>query len=69
MKNAILKNLENLENTTIDLFEKNCIKKSIELVKNNELDKLINEVNFEVKNYQQYINFIFFSQIKKAIEI
>ncbi len=69
MKNAILKNLENLENTTIDLFEKNCIKKSIELVKNNELDKLINEVNFEVKNYQQYINFMFFSQIKKAIEI
>jgi hypothetical protein len=64
-----IKKLEKLKLTALDLFELNCINRSIESVQNGQIDKLINEVDHEIKNYQHYSNYLFFTELKNAIKI
>jgi hypothetical protein len=68
MENIINK-LNNLKNTAIDNFEINTIDKCILEIKKGKIDNLKNEIDYEIENYQQYINFMFFTELKKAINI
>ena len=64
---TIINNLNSLKHTAIDNFELNSINTAIKLINQNKLDKLIKEIDHEIDNYQQYINFMFFTELKKAI--
>ena len=66
MKNAI-NNLNSLKSTCIDIFEFNTIEKCILEINNGKIENLKKEIDYEINNYQQYINFMFFTQLKKAI--
>ena len=64
---TIINKLNNLKNTAIDIFEINTINKCIFEINNGKIDNLKKEIDFEIENYQQYINYMFFTQLKKAI--
>ena len=64
----MIQKLNNLKNTAIDLFELNAIDLCIELIKKNQIDKIKKEVDYEINNYQHYSNYLFFTELKKAIQ-
>ena len=64
---TIIDKLNNLKNTAIDHFELTVIDKCIDEINKGKIDYLKKEIQFEIDNYQQYINFMFFTELKKAI--
>ena len=64
---TIINKLNNLKNTAIDIFEHNTIDKCILEINNGKIDNLKKEIQFEIDNYQHYINYMFFTKLKKAI--
>lgn len=64
---TIINKLNNLKSTTIDIFEINTIDKCILEINKGKIENLKKEIDFEIDNYQQYINYMFFTQLKKAI--
>jgi hypothetical protein len=68
MENIINK-LNNLKNTAIDNFEIATIEKCILEIKKGKIENLKKEIDYEIENYQQYINYMFFTELKKAINL
>jgi uncharacterized protein (UPF0305 family) len=68
MENIINK-LNNLKNTAIDNFEITTIDKCILEIKKGKIENLKKEIDYEIENYQQYINYMFFTELKKAINL
>tara|TARA_R110000868_G_scaffold291380_1_gene551775 strand:+ start:143 stop:349 length:207 start_codon:yes stop_codon:yes gene_type:complete len=64
---TIINKLNNLKNTAIDNFELNTIDKCILEINKGKIDNLKKEIQFEIDNYQHYINYMFFTELKKAI--
>ena len=67
MQNLINK-MEILKNTAIDLFELNVLNQIIELIKKDQLHIVKLEIDYNIKNYNHYSNYMFFTQIKSNLE-
>jgi len=64
----MIQKLNNLKHTAIDLFELNNIDLCIDMIEKNQIEKLKKEIEHEINNYQHYSNYLFFTELKKAIQ-